>query len=109
MNEEKILQEVENAIIKYIQSGSAFEVPYGKKIDLSTDLNKVYRNLDYDRIEELVKSKLEEQIATKIVNKIITEMGNDIKSLMSNASIRDDFKFFLRTGVEKILESVKGE
>ena len=107
MNDDKILQELENSLIRLIQKGDAFDIPYGKRIDVSKDLNEVYKKLDFDRIFGLIKDKLEEAIATKIVNKISTEMGNDMKTLMSNASIREDIKFFLRSGVQKILDAVK--
>lgn len=33
-------------------------------------------------------------------------MGNDIKDLMCKKEIREDFKFLLRTGMNKILEKV---
>ena len=62
---------------------------------------------NHDGYSIKVTSLLEEEIAKKIVNKIITEMGNDMKNLMSNKSIREDFRFFMCKGVENILEKVK--
>jgi len=34
-------------------------------------------------------------------------MGTDIKKLMENNSIREDFRYMMRKGVESILEKVK--
>ena len=61
------------------------------------------------RIPDFIMEKLEEELAEKIVNKIITEMGTDIKRLMENNSIREDFRFLMRKGVEAIMEKVKAE
>jgi hypothetical protein len=34
-------------------------------------------------------------------------MGTDVKNLMSNATVRDDLKFFMRKGVDEVLQKVK--
>lgn len=109
MNDERLLQELENALVKLVKGGSALEVPYGKRIDVSEHMKKAYKNIDYERVQELVSKELEEALAKKIVNKVITEMGNDIKSLMSNNSIREDFKYLMRKGVDEIMDRVKEE
>jgi len=107
MESERIMQAVENAIVKAIVSGDGFKIPYDSKIDLSTELRQAYKNIDYSRVYARITELLEEELAQKIVNKIVTEMGNDIKKIMSNAEIRDDFRFLLRKGVETIMGKVK--
>ena len=104
---ERLQQAVENALIGIIRSGDAFKLPYENRIDLGSDLEKAYKLIDYEKVYTKVTSLLEEEIAKKIVNKIVTEMGNDMKKLMSNTEIREDFKYFMRKGVEKILDKVE--
>lgn len=107
MQTERIIQALENGIIKSLQSGEMFKFPYDGKIDVTNELKQAYRNINYEKVYARITELLEEELAQKIVNKIITEMGNDIKKLMSNAEIRDDFKFLMRKGVETIMEKVK--
>jgi disulfide oxidoreductase YuzD len=108
MNIEKIQDAIEHALIKRLLEGDAFKIEYPDRIDISKDLKQAYANINYERLYALITQKLEEELATKIVNKIVTEMGTDIKRLMENATVREDFRFMLRKGVETILEKVKG-
>ena len=107
MEVERIQQAFENAMIKTIQSGDVFKLPYDSKIDVSHELRRAYEKIDYAKVYNRITSLLEEELAQKIVNKVITEMGTDIKKLMENNSIREDFKFLMRKGVETIMEKVK--
>jgi arsenate reductase-like glutaredoxin family protein len=109
METDRIQQAVENALIKTIQSGDLFKMPYDSKIDVGPELRKAYALIDYKKVYARITSLLEEELAQKIVNKIVTEMGTDIKNLMCNATVRDDFRFLLRKGVEEIMEKVKNE
>jgi hypothetical protein len=103
----KIEKAFETAIIKMIQNGEALKLPFDKRIDISNELHSALSAIDYDRVRSNITELLETELAQKIVNKIVTEMGNDIKKLMENATIRDDFRFLLRKGVETILERVR--
>lgn len=107
MNTERIEQAMENALVDMVRKGDAFKIDYDKKIDVSKELKQAYANIDYAKVYKRITEKLEEELAEKIVNKIVTEMGTDIKNLMSNNSIREDFKFLMRKGVETIMEKVK--
>ena len=107
MNSERIEQEIENGLIRKIKTGEMFDIPYGSRIDVSLELKKCYEKIDYSKVYEKITILLEEELAKKIVNKIVTEMGTDIKQLMYNQTIRDDFRFMLRKGVEEIMEKVK--
>lgn len=107
MISEKIMQAVENGMVKAIQNGEIFKIPYDSKIDLSDEMRKAYRAIDYERVYAEITVLLEKELAQKIVNKVITEMGNDIKKLMSNNEIREDFKYLMRKGVEHIMNKVK--
>jgi len=107
MNNERIMQEVENSIIRILQSGDLFTIPYSDKINISKEMNDIYSKLDKDRIVELVKKQIEENIATKIVNAFATEMGNDLKSLYSNKTIREDLKYSMRKNIELVIEKLK--
>jgi hypothetical protein len=107
MNTEKLQEAIERALIKKLSDGDAFKLEYPDRIDCSKELKQAYSNINYERLYALITQKLEEELATKIVNKIVTEMGTDIKKLMENATVRDDFRFLLRKGVESILEKIK--
>lgn len=107
MNEERIDQAMENAIVKMIGSGDGFKIEYSDRINVADVFKKAYARINFDKVQKKITELLEVELATKIVNKIITEMGTDIKQMMSNATIRDDFKFMLRRGVTDILERVK--
>ena len=107
MNTEKLQEAIERALIKKLSDGDAFKLEYPDRIDCSKELKQAYANINYERLYALITQKLEEELATKIVNKIVTEMGTDIKKLMENATVRDDFRFLLRKGVESILEKIK--
>lgn len=107
METERIQQAVENAMIKAIQSGDLFKIEYNSRIDIAHELRKAYERIDYKRVYERITALLEEELAQKIVNKIVTEMGTDIKQLMCNATVRDDFRYLMRKGVEEIMQKVK--
>jgi hypothetical protein len=107
VNAERIEQAMENAIVDMVRKGEPFTINYQNKIDISEELKKAYKNIDYSKVYAQITAKLEEELAEKIVNKIVTEMGTDIKRLMENSSIREDFRFLMRKGVEAIMEKVK--
>ena len=107
LNEKRIMQAIEDSIVKKIKSGDVLTLNYQERVDYSPYLKDAYKKVDYERVMKLITENLEEVIAEKVVNKIVTEMGNDIKALMCKAEIREDFKYFLRSGVETILGKVK--
>ena len=104
---DKIQSALEDALLKVIRSDTVFKMEYNNRIDASDMIRKAYALVDYNRVIEKMKVQLEQELAEKIVNKIITEMGTDVKNLMSNATVRDDLKFFMRKGVEEVLNKVK--
>ena len=108
METDRIQQAIENSIIKMIQSGDAIKMNYDNKVDVSAEVRKAYAQINYTKVFARISELLEEELAQKIVNKIVTEMGTDIKNLMSNATVRDDFRCMLRKGVEEIMQKAKG-
>ncbi len=107
MNTERIEQALENGLVEMIRKGEPFKFEYNNKIDVSPELKIAYKNINYLKVYTRVTELLEEELAQKIVNKIVTEMGTDIKKLMENNSVREDFKFLMRKGVEVIMEKVR--
>jgi hypothetical protein len=103
----RIEQSIESAIIKLIQNGEAFKIDYNNRIDISQEMKQIYASLDRSKLFTRIKELIEEELAQKLVNKLLTEMGTDIKNLMSNATIRDDFKYLLRKAVDDLLQKVK--
>jgi hypothetical protein len=108
MNEKRIIDALENSVISAIQKGDVFKFGYDSRIDLSDQLKEAYKKIDYNKVMANITRLLEEEIARKVVDKVVTEMGTDIKKLMENATVREDFRFMLRTGTEKILKQIKG-
>lgn len=107
MDTTRIEQALENGLVEVIKKGDVFNIPYQNKIDASSELRKAYQRIDYTKVHARITELLEEELAQKVVNKIITEMGTDIKKLMENATVRDDFRFLMRKGVEEIMKKVK--
>ena len=107
METERLQQAFEDAILKMIRSGDVLKLDYNSKIDVSNELRKAYERIDYTKVYARMTELFEEELAQKIVNKVITEMGTDIKNLMSNSSVREDFKFFMRKGVEEIMKKIR--
>lgn len=107
MDTNRIQQATEDAIVKMIREGNTLKMDYDRRIDVSSEMRKVHSQVNWEKVFVRVKELLEEEIAQKMVNKIVTEMGTDIKTLMSNATVRDDFKFLMRKGVNDILQKIK--
>ncbi len=105
--EANVLRSIEAGLQKFINKGDFFQNNYSDRIDVMPLVKNVYKKIDSNRLEALIINNLEQVLAKKIVDKLVTEMGTDIKNLMGNASVRDDFRFFLRTGVQEILDRVK--
>lgn len=80
---------------------------YTKSYDVKGFINQVWKEIDLEAIRKEVMEKIQHIIAQTIVNKMQTEIGTDVKAVMSNASIRDDFKYMLRKMTEEILEKIK--
>jgi hypothetical protein len=109
MESQKILDAMEEGIVKAIRSGEPFNIPYQAKISVSDQIAAAYKQIDFTRVQAQIVQCLEEELARKVVNKVITEMGTDIKKLMCNAEIRDDFRYLLRKGMEELLGRVTKE
>ena len=107
INDQMLQRLIENALFTQIKKGDFFKLDYQDRINFSPMLQDAYKRIDYDKVRDLITKNLEEVIAEKVVNKIVTEMGTDIKSLMCKAEIREDFKYMMRKGVEKVLEKVE--
>ena len=80
---------------------------YTQSYDVRGFINTVWKEIDLEAIRKEVKEEIQHIIAQTIVNKMQTEIGTDVKAVMSNANIRDDFKYMLRKMTEEILNSVK--
>lgn len=94
-----LLQEVKNHV--YASRDS-----YTQAYDVRGFINDVWKEIDLEAIRKEVKGEIQHIIAQTIVNKMQTEIGTDVKAVMSNASIRDDFKYMLRKMTEEILKNV---
>lgn len=97
-----LLQEVKNHV--YASRDS-----YTQSYDVRGFINQVWEEIDLEAIRKEVKEDIQHIIAQTIVNKMQTEIGTDVKAVMSNASIRDDFKFMLRKMTEELLSTVKNK
>lgn len=95
-----LLQEVKNHVY-------ASRDTYTQAYDVRGFINHVWKEIDLEAIRKEVREEIQHIIAQTIVNKMQTEVGTDVKAVMSNASIRDDFKYMLRKMTEEILNSVK--
>lgn len=80
---------------------------YTQSYDVRGFINQVWKEIDLEAIRKEVREEIQHTIAQKIICSMQTEIGTDVKAVMSNASIRDDFKYMLRKMTEEILEKVK--
>ena len=94
-----LLQEVKNHV--YASRDS-----YTQSYDVRGFINQVWKEIDLEAIRKEVREDIQHIIAQTIVNKMQTEIGTDVKAVMSNTTVRDDFKFMLRTMTEAILSKV---
>lgn len=97
---EILLQEVRNHV--YASRDS-----YTKFYDVKGFIEEVWKEIDVQAIKKEVKEEIQHTIAQTIVNKMQTEIGTDVKAVMSNANVRDDFKYMMRKMTEEILEKVQ--
>ena len=95
-----LLQEVKNHV--YASRDS-----YTQSYDVRGFINQVWKEIDLEAIRKEVREDIQHIIAQTIVNKMQTEIGNDVKAVMSNTTVRDDFKFMLRKMTEEILSKIK--
>ena len=96
---EILLQEVRNHVYASRES-------YTQSYDVKGFIEQVWKEIDVQAIRKEVKDEIQHIIAQTIVNKMQTEIGTDVKAVMSNANIRDDFKYMLRKMTEEILKNV---
>lgn len=95
-----LLQEVKNHV--YASRDS-----YTKWYDVRGFIDQVWKEIDTQAILKEVKDEIQHIIAQTIVNKMQTEIGTDVKAVMSNANVRDDFKYMMRKMTEEILKNIK--
>lgn len=79
---------------------------YTKSYDVQGFINQVWAEIDVNAIRKEVIGEIQHIIAQTIVNKMQTEIGTDVKAVMSNATVRDEFKYMLRKMTEEILKKV---
>lgn len=94
-----LLQEVKNHVYASRES-------YTQSYDVRGFINQVWKEIDLEAIRKEVKEEIQHVIAQTIVHKMQTEIGTDVKAVMSNATIRDDFKYMMRKMTEEILSKV---
>lgn len=75
--------------------------------DVTDIVKKAYAAVDMQKVIEEVTARLQSEIATRIVSNLMTEVGHDVKAIMSNAQIRDDFKYLLRKQADDLLQKIK--
>lgn len=92
-----LLQEVKQHVYASRESYTQF-------YDVRGFINQVWKEIDLEAIRKEVKEEIQHIIAKTIVNKMQTEIGTDVKSVMSNASIRDDFKYMIRKMTKKFYQ-----
>lgn len=97
-----LLQEVKNHVYMSRDQYSGF-------YDVTGFVKEVFKRIDLDAIREEVINEIQHIVAQTIVHKMQTEIGTDVKAVMSNATIRDDFKYMMRKMTEQILEKVSDE
>ena len=95
-----LLQEVKNHVWASRDS-------YTQSYDVRGFIHQVWKEIDLEAIRKEVKEDVQHIIAQTIVNKMQTEIGTDVKAVMSNATVRDDFKFMLRKMTEEFLSKIK--
>lgn len=95
-----LLNEVKNHVY-------ASREDYTKSYDVRGFINQVWKEIDLEAIRKEVREEIQHTIAHTIVHKMQTEIGTDVKAIMSNATIRDDFKYMMRKMTEEILEKIK--
>jgi hypothetical protein len=105
--EEALEHAICTGVIKKISDGDGLKVDYRNAIDITDTFKEAWQAVDNKKVVAQMTALLEQTIAEKLVNKVITEMGTDVKNLLSNASVRDDFKFMLRKVAEKMIDAVK--
>jgi len=77
------------------------------EFDVKDIVKKAYAAVDMQKVIEEVTARLQSEIATRIVSNLMTEVGHDVKAIMSNAQIRDDFKYLLRKQADDLLQKIK--
>lgn len=75
--------------------------------DVTDIVKQAYDAVDMQKVLEEVTERLQSEIATRIVSNLMTEVGHDVKAIMSNAQIRDDFKYLLRKQADDLLQKIK--
>lgn len=99
---EKLIEIVQQKIIKGIASQELIKVDYNDRISLPNSfIKEVYQSLDLNKIKLRLIENLEKEMADKIANKLMTEYSNDIKRIMCNQELREDLRHYAR---EKIRE-----
>jgi len=106
MDDGKILQAVENSMLKAINKGEAINFPYDSKINGGILVQGAFNSIDKERLKKAITEELEKQIAVSVVNKIAAEISTDIKNLLSNKTIRDDVVYYVRKKLEETIEPI---
>ena len=106
--EQKLIQAMEQTILKDVQSGKTVSIGY-PHINLSGEMQEILteciKQADKEKIKALIKVQLEEIIAKQIVNSMMTEITNDVKKIIGTKQIREDFCYYLRQQMEQCVSA----
>lgn len=106
--EEKIIQNVQNAIIKQINDCRYIEYHHKDKKHLPSDiLEKAWDGLDWDKILKGVTKNLEERLINVISGNMLTEAGTDAKKLLSIQGVREKLRAEAYPKIKEVLDSIK--
>lgn len=100
--EDELLNVVTNSIKKQIARGSWLIVRGGSVEVDKNFLQDIYKSVDMEKVKQSLVPLIENKIAENIFNSMATEISNDVKKILSDRDLRDRFRFFLRSEIEKI-------
>ena len=105
--EEKLINDIQNKILKGINTQELISINYNDRISLPKSLiGEVYESIDVNVIKKHLKARLDEEMADKIANKLITEYSNDIKQIMSNKELREELRSYARDKIKAIADNL---
>lgn len=105
--EQKLIDMVQQKLIKDIQKQELVKVDYGDRISVPKGfIEDVYASLDLEKIRKKLVENLENEMADRIANKMVTEFAGDIKSVLSNKEIREEMRQYVKARITEIANSV---
>lgn len=105
--EQKLVEMVQNKMLKEIQQQDFIKMEYGNKISIPSEfVQRVYASLDLDSVEKKLVERLENEMADRIANKMVTEFSGDIKQVLANKEIREAMRQYVKEKITEIADRV---